>query len=248
MINFSKISDRGVIGKILRKVLNILPKPKIVRILQGPLRGKRWIVSSGVSGYWLGTYESEHQKILEKVLKEGDVFFDVGAHVGIFTILASQLVGKSGKIFAFEPLKRNVDFLSRHVALNKCDNVVIIEVAVSNSEGDAFFDEGENSFMGKLSSKGVYLIEMVTIDRLVGEEIILPPSVIKIDVEGFQERVLIGAMTTLQKYHPKIILEASYKKGDPENFYSILTSLGYIIEPIGEESLESAGDFFAYKK
>ncbi|MEW6616819.1 MAG: FkbM family methyltransferase [Patescibacteria group bacterium] len=248
MINFSKISNRGFAGKILRKVLNIFPKPEIIRIFQGPLRGKKWIVNSGVSGYWLGTYEREHQQILEKVLKEGDVFFDIGAHVGIFTILASQLVGKSGRIFAFEPLKRNVSFLNKHIALNGCNNVVVIEAAVSDSEGDASFDEGENSFMGKLSSKGAYPIKMVTIDRLVDDKLILPPSVIKIDVEGFQEGVLTGAMITLQKYHPKIILEASYKKGDPENFYSILTSLGYIIEPIGEESLESAGDFFAYKK
>ena len=248
MINFSKISNSGFIGKILRKVLNIFPKPEIIRILQGPLRGKKWIVNSGVNGYWLGTYEREHQQILEKVLKEGDVFLDIGAHVGIFTILASQLVGKSGRVFAFEPLKRNVGFLNRHIALNGCNNIVVIEAAVSDSEGDAFFDEGENSFMGKLSSKGAHPIKMVTIDRLVSEKIILPPSVMKIDVEGFQEKVLTGAMTTLQKYHPKVILEASYKKGDPENFYSILTLLGYIIEPIGEKSLENAGDFFAYKK
>lgn len=248
MINFSKISDRGFIGKILRKILNIFPKPEVIRIFQGPLRGKKWIVDSEVNGYWLGTYEREHQQILEKVLKEGDVFFDIGAHVGIFTILASQLVGKSGRIFAFEPLKRNVSFLNRHIALNGCNNTVIIEAAVSDDDGEALFDEDESSFMGKISNKGTYSVKTVTIDQLVEERVILPPSVVKIDVEGFQEKVLTGAMTTLQKYHPKIILEASYKKGDPENFYSILASLGYIIEPIGEKSLENAGDFFAYKK
>jgi len=248
MINFSKISDKGFIGKILRRILNIFPKPEIIRIFQGPLRGKKWIVNSGVNGYWLGTYEREHQRILEKNLRERDIFLDIGAHVGFFTILASQLVGKSGGIFAFEPLKRNIDFLRKHIALNKCDNITVIEAAISNSDGEALFDEDESSFMGKLSNRGTYSVKTVTIDQLVEEKVILPPSVIKIDVEGFQEKVLTGAMTTLQKYHPKIILEASYKKGDPENFYSILTSLGYVIEPIGEKSLENAGDFFAYKK
>jgi len=96
MINFSKISDRGFIGKTLRKVLNIFPKPEIIRILQGPLRGKKWVVKSGVNGYWLGTYELEKQKYFLQFIKEGDVVYDIGAHVGFYTLFTAQLVGKKG--------------------------------------------------------------------------------------------------------------------------------------------------------
>ena len=84
MINFSGIPAKSLPGRCLRKLIGLIPDDTVLFILQGPMRGKRWIKGSGVSGYWLGTYELEHQKILSGWLSEGDVFYDVGAHVGFF--------------------------------------------------------------------------------------------------------------------------------------------------------------------
>ena len=84
MINFSKISAKSLSGGLLRKLLGLIPNDTVLLILQGPMRGRKWIKGSGVSGYWLGTYELEHQQILSGLLRGGDVFYDVGAHVGFF--------------------------------------------------------------------------------------------------------------------------------------------------------------------
>lgn len=93
-INFSGIPTKSLPGRLLRQIISLIPDDTVLYILQGPLRGKRWIKGSGVSGYWLGAYELEHQKILSGLLREGDVFYDVGAHVGFFSLLASHLVGR----------------------------------------------------------------------------------------------------------------------------------------------------------
>ena len=212
------------------------------------MRGRRWIKGAGVSGYWLGTYELEHQKILSGLLREGDVFYDVGAHAGFFSLLASHLVGLSGAVYAFEPLPRNATFLKKHIELNRISNIKLIEAAIADYDGEALFEESESSSMGKVSANGKSRVSVTSLDSLVAGGAISPPSVMKIDVEGLQDIVLKGAKGILEKYHPSVLIEAVYEKDNKQNFYSVLTALGYIIEPIGNKSIEIAGDFFAYKK
>jgi hypothetical protein len=53
-----------------------------VPIIQGTLKGRKWIKGSGVNGYWMGTYELEKQEVLRQTIKKGDIFFDIGAKVG----------------------------------------------------------------------------------------------------------------------------------------------------------------------
>ena len=73
-------------------------------IWQGRLKGKRWIVGSGASGYWRGSYEYENQLVFVRMVARGSTVFDVGAHVGFYTLLASVVVGPAGRVFAFEPV------------------------------------------------------------------------------------------------------------------------------------------------
>lgn len=248
MINFSGIPAKSLPGRFLRKLSGLLPDDTVLHILQGPMRGRKWIKGAGVSGYWLGTYELEHQKILSDLLREGDVFYDVGAHVGFFSLLASHLVGSSGAVYAFEPLLRNATFLKKHIELNQISNIVVIEAAIADYDGEALFEESESSSMGKISPKGKSRITATSLDSLIAGGAISPPTVIKIDVEGVQDIVLKGSRGILEKYYPAILIEAVYEKDNKQNFYSVLTTLGYTIEPIGNKSIEIAGDFFAYRK
>lgn len=117
-------SFRSQVARLLIK--KIIPKQAIVPILQGKLRGKRWIVCSYGPSCWLGIYEYEKRVLFEKLVKRGDIVFDIGAHVGFYTLLASELVGKNGKVLAFEPLPRNLSYLKRHLKLNNCQNVEIL--------------------------------------------------------------------------------------------------------------------------
>src|SRR5574341_673203 len=132
-MNFSAISSNSGVGIALRYPLRWIPHERVVPVLQGRLRGKRWIVGASVHGCWLGSYEYDKQKRFVREIKKGDVVYDIGAHVGFYTLLASELVGPSGQVIAFEPLPRNLGYLHRHLALNSCKNVTVIEAAVGNA-------------------------------------------------------------------------------------------------------------------
>ena len=217
MINFSAISTKSMLGTVLRRFIALIPSDSTLYILQGPLKGRKWIKGSGASGYWLGTYEREHQKILSGLLHEGDVFYDVGAHVGFFSLFASRLVGSSGVVYAFEPLSRNIAYLKQHVTMNKLSNVMVMETAVADYDGEARFEESQSSFMGKITAAGESRVSVTRLDSLVDNGVILPPSVMKIDVEGLQDNVLKGAKGILEKYRPSILIEAVYEKNNTQN-------------------------------
>jgi hypothetical protein len=130
MINFSGLSERSLFGRILRSPLALLPRGLTVPIVQGPLRGWWWKVGSGIHGYWLGSYEADKQPRFASVIRPGDIVFDIGAHVGFYSLLASKMVGPQGRVFAFEPVQRNLYYLHRHLQLNRIANVTVVQTAV----------------------------------------------------------------------------------------------------------------------
>lgn len=245
MINFPKLFGQGAIGGLLRKLLAILPDTMVLPVIQGKLKGKKWIKGAGVNGYWLGTYEIEHQNKISELVKPGHVFWDIGAHVGYFTLLAADLVGHNGKVYAFEPFSRNVSFLKKHIALNSFKVIEILQLAVAGEVGQAAFEESDRSSMGKISSQGSLVVNTTTVDDLVFNKKLNPPSIIKIDVEGLQDEVLLGALKTLEVYQPSILIEAEYKPNDKRNFYNTLSGLGYVVKPLSGNNMNSAGDFYA---
>ena len=173
----------------------------------GPLRGCRWIAGSSVHSCWIGLYEWEKARLLARTLKPGMVFFDVGANVGYFTLLASRLVGPTGRIFAFEPLRRNLTYLRRHIAMHNLENVTVVEVAVSDSEGFATFDPGSNASSGRLSQQGSVHVQTVSLDKEISAGRLPVPDILKIDVEGAEVQVLDGLKKTLETARPKVCLD-----------------------------------------
>ncbi len=187
-------------AKAIRLPLRLIPKLKPLPILSGPLAGKRWLSTSGTHGCWLGTYESELQRLLVENLRPGDVLYDVGANVGFFSLLASHLVG-TGSVVAFEPLPANLDLLKKNLALNGVGNVSIVEAAVADTNGTARFALGQSSSQGMLADTGIE-VRLVSLDQLD----LPPPTAMKIDVEGAESRVLAGAAKLLSNYRPLIFL------------------------------------------
>ncbi|MBI5305975.1 FkbM family methyltransferase [Candidatus Wolfebacteria bacterium] len=246
MINFSVISNKSLIGKILRSCLLLIPKNATVRILQGKLKGKKWIKGSGDNGYWLGTYELEKQKLFEKVVKKGNVVYDIGANVGFYSLLAAEIVGPLGKVFSFEPAPRNVFYLKKHIKINKFNNVVVIEAAVSDKKGEFSFFEYESNASGRLSEEGQLKVASVILDDLLKDGKILPPNVLKIDVEGAEFLVLKGAKNILNKYHPIVLLALDSHK-TREDCLNLLLSFGYEILPIGSKDLRTTQEIIAKK-
>lgn len=206
MLNFSEIPSSSVIGRILRSALTLIPDRSVVRVLQGPLRGARWIVGSSSHGCWLGSYEASIQREFQAAIRPGSVVYDVGANVGFYTLLSSRLTGPSGSVYAFEPAPGNIEALRRHISLNKAANVTLFPAAVSSVSGTEGFDPGAHRFIGRLSDSGTLRVEVVTLDELVAKGDVQPPEVIKIDVEGSELEVLRGAGAILERYHPVLLL------------------------------------------
>jgi FkbM family methyltransferase len=232
-MNFSAISRKSLLGRLLRALLSLVPPSMHVPILQGRLRGRRWIVGSSNHGCWLGSYEFEKQSHIGFHLSPNDTFYDVGAHVGFYTILAAQIVGPTGHICAFEPLPHNLSFLRQHVKLNNFANISIYGAAVGSREGTAHFKIEDSTSMGHLDENGEILIRLVSLDSLVERGEIPVANMIKIDVEGAEYEVLQGAKKLLTEYPIKIFL-ATHSNALNEQCTTFLKALGYNAQSLNQ--------------
>ncbi len=243
MLNVSGISKKNWIGRILRWPLGLLPNGLEVRILQGPLRGYRWIVGSGVHGYWLGTYELQKQLVFWKSIKHGMVVFDIGAHVGFYTMLASAALGEQGEVIAFEPFPQNIDFLKRHLVINNRQNVRIIEAAVGDRRSPGRFRQGDDTFTGCITDNGDLSVPLVVLDDLVSSGAVQPPQIIKMDIEGGEYDALSGAKKILARWRPQIFL-STHGPDIHRKCLELLQDIGYDVVPL-YGSLESADEVIA---
>lgn len=206
-------------------------------VVTGPLKGARFILGamSGEGGgatVYFNRTETEQTAAMIKVVKSGNTFFDIGANIGYYSILASRLVGKKGKVVAFEPLIRNISYLHRHVELNGADNVRVLPFALSTGNTILSFSTGENSAMGHLDANGggEMLVPTVSLDE-IAQRLDLLPNVMKIDVEGAEMDVFRGAERVLTEAHPTIFL-STHSAELRENCKALLEDHGYRVEPL----------------
>jgi FkbM family methyltransferase len=206
MANLSGISNEKLIGKILRAPLCLIPRRTVIPILQGALRGKKWIVGSATHGCWLGSYEYEKQKALQGEIKTGQVVYDIGANVGFYSLLSSVLVGETGHVYSFEPFPENLLELKRHLQMNRIKNCTVIDAAVSSADGEAIFDPSDDRCTGHLAAHGSLYVRTLSLDGLALRNEIPVPNLIKIDIEGAEYECLKGASYVIQESRPIIFL------------------------------------------
>ena len=137
-------------------------------------------------------------------LNEGDVFMDVGAHAGIYTLIASSKVGLQGKVLSFEPNPLNFIFLKRNVELNRLNNVILIPKAVSDKTGklQLYYSPHNTALSSALSMEGRKMkidVESVRIDDVASEYDLNLVKIIKVDTEGYDLNVLKGSPNTLSR-------------------------------------------------
>ena len=197
-------------GRFLSRLLPRVAYP----VIRGPLKGTKFILGAlagegGGASVYLNMIEPEQTSAFVNTLKDGQVFFDIGANVGYYTLLAARLVGLQGKVFAFEPVIRNIVYLYQHISLNRMNNITIIPNACSDSLSLQVFSAGRNFAEGHLGeddgNHNTFPVLTVSVDNVV-QRLGVYPNVIKIDVEGAELAVLEGANTTLHKAKPKIFL------------------------------------------
>lgn len=183
--------------------------PVVVR--SGGARGLRLLINAkDEKYYWSGTIEEGVQNALADVLRPGDVFWDVGAHIGFFTMLAARLVGEDGQVHAFEPLGTNRARLERGIELNGLGTVTVHATAVADSGGERMLYESPSTSMWSLvapaGGSGV-TVPTATLDEL--SRTLPRPRAIKIDVEGAEVDVLRGGLRLLAEVRPTVVVEFS---------------------------------------
>ena len=233
-------------GRTVRLPLRLIPAQMVLPIVHGKLWGYRWIVGSSNHGCWLGTYEYAKQQKFIQLVREGMIVYDIGAHVGFYTLLASVLVGAEGSVTAFEPLPVNLELLYKHLEINQVQNVTVVEAALSDSTKLATFLRTPSPSMSKLDDMGDLKVKTFRLDDVVLQENLPLPDVIKIDIEGEEARALRGAQDVLTRATPRILL-ATHGDQVREECRLVLDSLGYTMTPLpgdttGSEFLAQRSD------
>ena len=214
-----------LVGRLVRLPLRLIPNGTCIPVLFGPNRGHRYLKGAGTNGYWLGTAERAHQALATKHICPGQIVYDIGANVGLHTLLFSKLVGEDGHVFAFEPSPDTAALLAEHVRINRKTNVTIIQKAIAGRAGEMRFSGAGNSRERRLYSGGETTVLSVTLDQVVRD--LSPPSCIKMDIEGAEVEALPAATECFQRYRPKLFL-ATHDSDAP--CCALLRSWGYNIE------------------
>jgi len=181
--------------------VDVLPKDQLSRAL---------FVSS--------TYEPNTLCVLRKLLRRDDVFIDVGANIGVISLVAARWVGPQGRVYSFEPSEREHRTLIRNLELNEGITVTPIRAALSDHVGVATLrvasaGHGGLNTLGEsfaYDGVGVAALEQVavtTLDDFIRSERVQRVSVVKVDVEGAEGTVLAGSARLLQELRPALVLE-----------------------------------------
>jgi FkbM family methyltransferase len=148
------------------------------------------------------------QKILELLIStvhEGDVVFDVGANVGLYSVLLAKAVGGRGQVIAFEPESECYQHLQENLKLNGLTNVRTFRKALGERRGEGKLYRGQENADSSLiapplgKDMGHQLVEIVQGDQFAEAEALPIPRAVKIDVEGYEYSVILGLERTLAK-------------------------------------------------
>ena len=164
---------------------------------------------------YFGLKDSGLETLLSNI-REGMTVLDIGANIGALTLQMAKKVSPAGKIFSFEPSPLNYQYASKNISLNHFNNIKIINQGLGNEKSTAFLYNVNPKNRGMLrllqneeqnNSYEKESVEIDTLDSSIKKFSIPKPDFIKIDVEGFEYKVLQGACKTLNEYHPKLFIE-----------------------------------------
>jgi FkbM family methyltransferase len=240
----------GWIHRVSHRVLPLQEKVW-ARVEAGPAQGL-WLELNPRTGqnYLRGDAELPVQKILAERLRPGMVFYDLGANIGLFTLLAARLVGDSGKVFSFEPDPENAARLRRNIQRNRFANVTVVEKGIWSASTKLNFlksgadspDHGIGKFSTTENGAGGTLTECVSLDDFTRDAGATPPDALKCDVEGAEVEALCGGAKLFQSRHPWIVCEM-HSDANRRAAIELLENFGYAVRALdGDHVLAMAGD------
>jgi FkbM family methyltransferase len=245
----------------VRSLQHLLTRPlrrSAVPVLGGNGRGLR--VTVGESVIRLTTRgERKIEDVVLGMLSPGDVFYDVGANIGWYSLLAARRVGPAGRVVAFEPNIDNAYRVRRNALVNGFEQITVVPAAVTDTDGwltfllkgscesrlekDDTSEQAARRARREQPLEGRTTVPAVTLDTLVSQAGLPPPSVVKIDVEGAEVGVLRGMRAVLRDAAPSLLIELHATGAEVAD---ALDESGYAHSAVHPEGATRDAPYWAY--
>jgi FkbM family methyltransferase len=189
-------------------------------------------------------------EMMRSILHPNDHFVDVGANIGIFSMIASVEVGEKGAVYAVEALPENRALLERNLRLNRLWNVQVIPVALTDTDGeiDIFPSTNGNLGMTSLSPSGAKAepirVPARTLDSLIADGTVSGCDVLKMDIEGAEVLALRGMKEVFEQRPPRaVLIEVSesllaHFSSTPKQVIDFFIKHGYVLRRATFKGLE----------
>ncbi len=223
----------------------LVPRDSLVwvQIRRGPAQGV-WLHLNPRTGhtYFEGVSEPEVQTALAQYLRPGMVFYDIGANIGFFSLLAAGIVGENGRVIAFEADPEIAARLRLHVMHNGFRTISVEEKAVWSEPSTVFFartdpaispDRGLGHVVSNRADDTIQ-VDAVTLDEYV--QSVPAPDFLKCDVEGAEVEVFRGAQRLLAEKRPAILCEM-HSDENRRVLIKEFARFGYTCKPIDEQHI-----------
>jgi FkbM family methyltransferase len=199
-----------------------------------------------LTNVWL--VEEYNQKKLD--IRKGDTIIDIGAHIGSFTIYASQFCNK-GRIYCYEPIKDNYELLVHNISINKLTNAIPIQKAVSDKTGSVKIFLSPDSAAHSLFMKTDQYadVESISLKEIFDSNKIEHCDLLKLDCEGSEYLILNSLPDSYFELIQKIVMEYHINRDEPnqlQNLMDKLKSLNYNVNI--EKDIAESGILFAIKE
>jgi FkbM family methyltransferase len=216
-----KLPIEFTLGRLLMRVrpaplASLVKRMLRIRRLQiVTAEGKFWVDPASFAGLRLaetGFLEPQTLEAIHKALHSGDTFIDIGANEGYFTVVASRIVGATGRVIAVEPQERLKSVLARNLSDNLCENVEVVHAAISDHAGTATLHlapDMNNSSSGLFPATrykvATQQTAIMTLSQLMDR---MPDArpVVKMDIEGFEHEAILGSEAVFRDGRIRVLI------------------------------------------
>ena len=234
---------------LVRNLMKLNYRKLVVKTIEGISYELDLSESIEASLYYSGIYELETLRCLQKYITNDMIVFEIGANIGSHSFEIAKLLQQgSGKLYCFEPTDYAFAKLIKNHELNNFTNITFEKIALSDSEGSQVitptssletmaFTASWDIKDGSSKNAREQQIFFTTLDLYVQKHALQCVDLLKIDVDGYELKVITGGYETISQHHPIIIIELSecmlqYVGVRLEELLSLLQSLGYTFRPV----------------
>jgi FkbM family methyltransferase len=195
-------------------------------------------------------FEKEELSFVKEVLTDGDIFIDIGANVGLFSLIASDCIGATGSIVSFEPSPVTFNRLQENITLNAIENSDLRNIALSNQLGETNFyisDNGYDAWDSFAPSQDNKLQKTISVavsslDKELEQVDKSRIKLVKIDVEGWEKYVIMGGENLFRNYAPVVMVEFTEENTFNAGYaiheiYDLMVDYGYVWHKIKDGKL-----------